>query len=653
MLPPELLSSPPSVSLSSDLVSLAQRLAQHPPWGGEYIIVVDDQDCPIGAIALAHLWALYHYHCLAPLKPLEGGDPLRLVDCQPWLDKVVVVPDESNLTDLREILENNPQGPWVLIDRAGCYQGAIQATELLTWLMAQMPLAEGLGDRRPSSALGSRLPESLSAQAHQWLMLLNHSIKTPLTSLLGLSTLLLDPRIGSLSDRQTRYAYLMRRAIRQIIRLVNQWVDWMGLESDQFPLTVDRVDLSALTTTFLPQFHSGWLADHSSPPPWMAEFTCHLNSEVPILTGDRRCLQQSLYCVLDYLLQERSQPQALTIESWGDWLGFTLSGSYPDPDRPDSIRGSLPIPAMGPLDSLGLALARRLCQRQGGDLVGFCSSSYGYRFTLLLPLVQPPLTKGDTQPPSRSPVLVLLISRAGKVIDQVYAILQCSPYRVAVIGGGKDEMAGIQRLSPTAIIYHEESLDPPDRLIYSDLTWSELRPPALIWVGSVPGDFAPEQAEVIPIACLSQQLIPALDRICQSDPVPLAPAEDRLVLLLLRLQPDNSPARVTPPELWQQALQRYNCRLLQAEDLTQASLLCRVWQPDGILVDQTLTAEDWQRLARVPELGKLPLITLSPSLEPWPEQLAVIDLCQTMAQSPEQIATTLLHRIRSLSKKPG
>ncbi|MFM7471269.1 MAG: histidine kinase dimerization/phospho-acceptor domain-containing protein [Nodosilinea sp.] len=640
MLPPELLSSPPSFTLTSDLVSVAQWLTQTPDWGGEYIIIVDDQKAPLGAIALAPLWAFYHQHQLRPLKSPTTANLPRLMDCQPWLQPVVLIPASSSVTDLGKILTNNPRGPWVLIDGDGRYQGAIRVAGLLTWDGATRAFADR-SDRNSVPTLASRLPESASAQAHNWLMLLNHSIKTPLTSLLGLSTLLLDPRIGSLGDRQSRYVHLMRRAIRQLIRLINQWVDWMGLEADQFTLTMDRVDLPALANSWLSQFHSSWLADQGPPPAWMAEFTCHLSSTLPPLNIDRRCLQQSLYGVLDYLLQERSQPQALTIESWGNWLGFTLSGSYPTTERPDLPRGNGPIPAMGPLDSLPLALARRLCQRQGGELVGFCSSRYGYRFTLLLPPLPSPATPVTT--------LVVLISRAGEVIDQVYALLQSSSYQLAVVGGSQDEMAAIQRLSPTVVLYHGESLDPCDRLIANDLPWPGPESPALIWIGCTPGDFVSESAATIATPHLEQRLIPALDSLRQSSQASLPATKDRRVLLLLRLQV-NLPPQLEP---WQQALQRHNCRLLRAEDLTQASLLCRIWQPDGILLDQSLSTADWQRLIALPEIRHSPLISLSSTVDQPPAPLSVTDLSEVMTQSPEEIATTLLQRIPSQTRKPN
>ena len=126
MLPPELLSSPPSFTLTSDLVSVAQWLTQTPDWGGEYIIIVDDQKAPLGAIALAPLWAFYHQHQLRPLKSPTTANLPRLMDCQPWLQPVVLIPASSSVTDLGKILTNNPRGPWVLIDGDGRYQGAIR-----------------------------------------------------------------------------------------------------------------------------------------------------------------------------------------------------------------------------------------------------------------------------------------------------------------------------------------------------------------------------------------------------------------------------------------------------------------------------------------------------------------------------------------------
>lgn len=619
MLPPELLSYPPSFPLTADLATVARQLAQAPYPGGEYLVVVDQYNAPLGAIALAPLWAFYHQCHLnsLPQSPPQGP---QLLACQPWLQPVVMIPASSNLTDLWDYLQANPQGPWVLVDGAGCYQGAIQAAELLLWVTAAMP---AMGS---SSALGSRVP--VPAQAHTWLMVLNHSVKTPLTSLLGLSTLLLDPRIGSLGDRQSRYVHLMRRAIRQLIRLINQWVDWIDLESDQFALTLARVDTSTLAETLLSQFHSTWLDDQGPTPAWIAEFSCDLNTNLPPLQADRRCLQQSLYGVLDYLLQAQSQPQALTIEPWGCWLGLTLSGSYPGGDGPDLARSA--IPPMEPLDSLPLALARRLCQRQGGDLVGFCSPRYGYRLTLLLPATPTPV-----RPPAT--VLIGLISHSQAVIDQVYSLLQSSCYRLVVVGGEPTQLSNLQRLSAAAILYHGESLPPPDQLMANHGTDPTKPTPALIWIGPAPMGAGPEVATLLALADLDQRLVPTLVELSLTKPgYPPAQPQQRIFLLL------NALPQIDP---WQQALQYHNCQLLRAEDLTQASLLCRVWQPDAILLAQAFVAADWQSLLLLPELSQSLLVCICPPLEPPPASLSLMDVSAVMGQSPEAIATTLLQRI--------
>lgn len=609
MLPPQFLSHPPSFTPAAELDRVMATLAAQLPSTPDYLVVVDDQGRPQGVMPLAKLWAFYH-----PLPPDPQASASRLLrDWRPYWESVLAIPAQISLAELGTWLQAQPQGHWVTVDSTGGYQAYIEARGLLTWLLPQLNLRPQTPTQKPDRSP----PSALDRGVQGWLMALSHALKTPLTSLLGLSSLLLDPRVGALSDRQTRYATLMRRAIRQLIRMVNEWVDWLRLESGDLELDWQELDLASLLADLLPQFLNSRLPDQP-PPAWVAAFTIDCQTFLASLPGDRQRLAQALHSGLDYLLQQQSQPLGLTLDRWGPWLSLHLRGTYPkDRPCPDLIP-----PGESTLDYLGLALARQLCRAHGGDLGGFCSPYLGYHLTLLVPLPQ----EGGTT----ATMVVMLVSRAIATIDTIHSQLQGSAYGLVVVTDPREVARVADRLMPKLVIWDGESFSPV-LVPPADLGAALLQ----ITEAAVSPDIG---AATLVRGDLAQALRPTLAALRESRILAQPPT------LLLLHSPGQ--ARAFSPQ-WHQTLQDHQCCLLQAEDIEQAKLLCRIWQPDAIVLDQQAPPriEELIEIGRLPDLAARPLVLLRANPEDAPDHLHLIDAGAVMDRSPDQGAIILLRQI--------
>lgn len=633
----------PAYGLVTPLSDIAQDLGQ--PMGAtqsrsaapSHIIVVDDEHRPLGALALGQLWASHRDQSLSSVASAE----LRLFDCQPWLEPVFEVftsqrLDLPALSDLGRLAQEMPSRPLIVVDPDGQYLGVLNPVRILGWLAFKAdsdilkPRVPGL-ETSKSSAIPP--PDSAWASKGQraWVLELSHALKTPMTTLLGLSTLLLDSRVGVLNERQFRYVSLIQHAIRKLTGLVNLLIDWMRLEAGQISLNLEQVYLQPLADELVPSFLSAQPALKASAA-WAEEFTVCLATAEGWVQADPLRLRQSLHYVLSYLIAHDATPAGLIVEPWGNWLSFTLwsptaianlgpplgaamhaaGRSQPDlqPD-PDTLEG------------LGLGLARRFSQLQGGELSGHSTPAWGSRITLLLPA-------GASS--ASETVLVLLSSTSETVIEQIYSSLRGSPYRLAVAPNCQT-MAVLQaRLSPACTLIHWESLaDAPATAADCLALVHRLALPGAISLMSARTsldsdpdlDSKPDlnQAAVAPEATspktlftetLAQGLRPTLDQICLTPPVSLLSLKG-LTMLLLR----PSEAEGVLPPLVQTWLQRYHCRLLQVDDLQQANLLSRVWQPQAVILDGAMPVSIayLQALACQTDLARLPLVTPVPPLD--------------------------------------
>lgn len=701
----------PTVAIQTVVADLSQFcLGSAPlPWPS-HIVVIDDQHRPQGCLALGLLWSR---------QQGQGGDPpaVYLQDCLAWLEPVVPLVAHTTPADLIRLITHSSAPCWVVVDVEGRYLGVLNGADLL----AQGSLSPAVA---PLSAT--------SVQEQQWVMTISHALKTPLTSLLGLSTLLLDHRVGHLNDRQSRYAGLMRRAIRKLIRLVNQLVDWMRLEAGQMDLDRVPVDLNALTETLLPTFLTSWLPDAAAPPPWMDTFRCQLPPQVPLLRVDRLRLQQSIYSVLGYLLHRGAIPQTLTLESWGSWVGLTLRATPETDDRLSPSPGSPPWTVtlgaeVDGLETLGLALARRLCQQQGGDLVGFCSPLDGYQITILLPWRggreagdEPGLMEEDPSDPvdqtsaaagdlaQDGPAgidpggigperLVLLVSADGEWLVHTQAQMVAGETRLLLATHWQEAVDMAQRLTPALVLLHGASLG--EIPANPGAVLAQVAPQAVLLVLDNPKSLAQALAPLStaqssanqsstnqssanqsstaqsstaqsltaqPSANQSLTASPsAIDYPPGPDPAnqgrvtpqdstpqnstPKAPATP-LTLLVLTYpgQSALTKAQVALPEVWRTTLQSQRCRLVQANDLAQARLLCRVWQPQAIVLVDGLgfTETDWDWVAQCPELIQIPWVSLSAMTGSVPSGLRIVD-----GSMDPPVSETITHLLQSLQTR--
>ena len=122
-----------------------------------------------------------------------------------------------------------------------------------------------------------------------------------------------------------------------------------------------------------------------------------------------------------------------------------------------------------------------------------------------------------------------------------------------------------------------------------------------------------------------------------------------LTLLVLAYRGQFAPAKTRAPLAtpWQTALQRQRCQLVQADDLPQARTLCRVWQPQAIVLveGQGFAPEDWDWVDRCPELMQRPWIALTPLATAYPPRLTLMDGAKLLACPPTEGVVSLIQMV--------
>ena len=498
----------------------------------------------------------------------------------------------------------------------------------------------------------------------EFLACISHELKTPITAVMGLSSLLKDQAVGQLNDRQERYAQLIHQRGRDLMAVVNDILDLTRMETGQLELTLEPVMIRTVCDRALQQVKalSSKANSHLETTP-EHRFTLEIEQSIDILIADELRLRQMLVNMLSnaYKFTEPGGEVGLQVNRWEGWIAFTVwdTGMGIAEQQQHLIFQKfqqLENPLIRQFEGagLGLVLTRALARLHGGDVTFLSKQGVGSSFTLLLPPSPPQKsiakentssknypTPGQTPtsplptPPSapvlspsgedmatsqvllRPNPLILVVEAAPQFVENLSKQLNTLGYRVVVARSGTEALEKSRRLQPGSIFLNPvlPLLSGWDvlTLLKTDVATSQI--PVIVTATGAEREraFLNGADEFINLPIQSQKLQQILHRFYSTTPIlpPESTESDRydlLTVLWLVVNPFES-------SLLTSSLLQLHHRVIEAEDLEQAELLARIWQPNVVVIDgAVLQALDYLRqLNTYPKLKCLPLVTLNDS----------------------------------------
>jgi signal transduction histidine kinase/CheY-like chemotaxis protein len=480
----------------------------------------------------------------------------------------------------------------------------------------------------------------------EFLACISHELKTPLTAVLGLSSLLKDKALGELNDRQSRYARLIYQSGRQLMTLVNDILDLTRMETGQLELTLEPVQIQSVCDhaySQARQFQQEKDQEDESTPE--RQFILEIEPGLEMLVADELRLRQMLMHLLANALKftDTKGDIGLRVNRWEGWIAFTVwdTGIGIPSEKQHLIFQKFqqleqPLTRQFEGTGLGLVLTQRLARLHGGDVSFISKTGEGSQFTLLLPPCPPQVKKtetdGESEPCSiprfRCPVhnrLVLIVETVPRYLENLTEQLESLGYRVMIARSGTEAIAKARGLQPRAIILNPllPQLSGWDvlTLIKSDAQARHI--PVLVMATQAEKQQAyqnkadgflnlpvKKQNLLQSLTCLEQQECPTSRGLTI---LHLSPAENSSIYVPPQTPPDSPELICKLTDILNQQHSEFNCRVLEADDLDQAELLARVWQPDVIIIDAFRVADRlayFQQLSQHPNLIALPLVTL-------------------------------------------
>lgn len=514
----------------------------------------------------------------------------------------------------------------------------------------------------------------------EFLSCISHELKTPLTAVLGLSSLLKDKLIGELNERQTRYAKLIHKSGRHLMTIVNDILDLTRMETGQLELIPEAVEIASTCQRAFEQAKQLQQQEEKNPPTpsktygtanaepsAQIEFTLEIEPGLSQLIADELRLRQMLVNLLSNALKftELGGKIGLKVNVWEGWIAFTVwdTGIGIPADKQHLIFQKFqqlesPLTRRFQGTGLGLVLTQRLARLHGGDVSFISSENQGSQFTLLLPPNPPgnseevPASGADEEellkPQYPTPIansrsrLVLIVEAVPKYIEDLTNVLSGLGYQVIVARSGTEALEKARRFSPEAIF-----LNPLLPLLSG---WDVLT--------LLKSDPDTRSIPAIVTATRGEKERASLNRAEGFLSLPVEePALRRLLADLIGHSNASSPkARSSLTVLWLSPqncssqgsallLNPNYCRVLEADDLGQAELVARIWRPDAIVLDGTSQLQNplafLEQLSRSRNLGSLPLVTLDPPTTQLANQVKGLSVFPCLAtSSPDDSETS-------------
>ena len=485
------------------------------------------------------------------------------------------------------------------------------------WLVFAQDITEHQQVARELAAKNADLMQ-LNRLKDEFLACISHELKTPLTSVLGLSSMLKEQMIGTLNERQSRYVKLIHQSGKQLMMVVNDILDLTRMETGQMQLSLDVVNIANVCDRAIQQVQEIYLSKNSNQEQVIPNCKLEIEPDLINIIADEKRLRQMLINLLSNAIKftDSSGEIGLKVNQWDGWIAFTIwdNGIGIPPDKQHLIFQKFqqlenPLTRRFEGTGLGLVLTQRLARLHGGDISFISKPDEGSQFTLLLPPHPPQINdkKFNINYQIKRNRLILIVEAVPRYIENLNDNLSALGYQIIIARTGTEALEKARRLQPEVILLNPllPMLSGWDVLTLLKTDNQTKNIPVLITATQGEKDLAYSQGAdgFLTMPVQQQELVKVLKKINKK----IDKKVEKLTIIHLISQDSQSLSSTynLPQSSYYQ--------ILEVDDLEQADLLAKIWQIDVILLnnypDENMHIY-LQKLSNYQRLASIPIVTM-------------------------------------------
>lgn len=441
---------------------------------------------------------------------------------------------------------------------------------------------------------------------------MSHEFRTPLSSILALSALLLDRTDGELTVEQDKQARFIRKAAESLLELVNDLLDLARIEAGKVDVRPVEFEIKTMFSAL-----RGMLK------PLLAGSSVNLVFDepdgLPTLFTDEGKVSQVIRNFISNALKFTEKGEirvTASIDAMQEHITVTVADTGIGISPEDQVKifeefsqVDHPIQRRVKGTGLGLPLCKKLADLLGGQVTVESQVGIGSLFRLTVPVyhsatdrfLDPVDGEAASLNPARLPILIIDDQAETRLIYETY--LRDSRYQPISTAGLHQARRLLQGLRPAAIIL--------DILLDGEESWQ--------WLAHMKADEATQDIPILVATTVEDRgkglvlgadayhikpveraaLIAELDRLMERLGIPDRPAWNAPRIMIID---DDESFRY----ILKKCLSDLPCIVSEAEDAMAGLRFCRELQPDLIFLDLNMPGRSgWQFLQDVAASEKL------------------------------------------------
>jgi signal transduction histidine kinase len=312
------------------------------------------------------------------------------------------------LAEMKDVSQRIARGDFEARSTIRSHDAVGQLAAALNDMAAQLyNLTAGMQDRIGEATAGLRIANEtlnqkmreieetnrklleLDALKSEFVSMVSHDLKTPLTSIIGFARTLMSLELPP--EQRVRYLRIIEGEGKRLSRLISEYLDISKIEAGRFVLNCGEVSLPALIDEIV----------QITAPLHPERLRISIGDSVGTITADKERLRRAIMNVIDNALKYSPVEEKILIGA--DRVGEEIVIAVEDrgvgvpPDEREKIfakfyRSGRLAPNRYPGSGLGLTIARAVVLAHGGSIAVEEAVPKGSRFIIRLPVsvVSPP-----------------------------------------------------------------------------------------------------------------------------------------------------------------------------------------------------------------------------------------------------------------------
>ncbi len=314
---------------------------------------------------------------------LEGIKSIRAAF--PHVPILCIARDSDSCSDVDEVVSgvtDTLTKPFTLNELRGKLTRLIYEKHLIGDLTKKSMALEGMNEEL-------KRVEQLKSD---FILGISHELRTPLTVIKEVFSLVLEERIGSLTEEQKEYLGIANKNILRLGSMMDALQNFSRIESGkELKLKFEPLRLHAIVD-------EAWMTVSQPVEEKKITFENHLDPETPILFGDRNRVIEVFVNLLDHALKSTPAGGKIAIDSKGltesrDYLKVTVTdtGRGLSAEELENIfdrfsQGRKIHEGLGLVTGLGLSVAKEIIEAHQGSIEAESRGGIGKAFVFTLPV---------------------------------------------------------------------------------------------------------------------------------------------------------------------------------------------------------------------------------------------------------------------------